>query len=333
MERNVKYDLETNRCYVYTTDMSNHGLPEFLFLNVPNDTTLTSICGWHISNRLGNELLEEIKQSVASSTTTSSSRLQPKKRRNSIGSSSGSTKRIFQDRNLSIYKVDVRVPNNNKNDDSSNNGGTEDDKKPSSSSSSSSPTTDNNEGEMITLEFRLRFVPSRTKLHKMLSSNFMNCHLCIHGIMVLIPCMSYENSRNYWGSIDQSLLKDLPTSNVYISPTKLDTYCNKIAKYHGTYKGEIPMHCVALLAGHHQIINKSSLLLDDDNNTVSTAASCTATRTSVKSNNNKTTTAKKKSKKRKLFSTTQQHQKSCKSYVAKKRLILQNNEESPSSDI
>jgi hypothetical protein len=98
-ERIVKYDLETNRCYVYTTDMSDHGLPEFLFLNVPNDSTLRSVCGWHISNRFGNELLGEMKQSVSSSSTTSSELQTQKKRRNSIGSSA-STRCIFQDRNL-----------------------------------------------------------------------------------------------------------------------------------------------------------------------------------------------------------------------------------------
>jgi hypothetical protein len=285
-ERNVKYDLKTNRCYVYTTDMSDHGLSEFLFLNVPNDSTLTSICGWHISNRFGNELLDEIKQSVSSSSTTSSELQKQKKRRNSIGSG-GSTRRIFQDRNLSIYKVDVRVPFKTDKDNDKKEG----DKKPSASP----PTTDDR-GEMITLEFRIRFYHPRGKLHKMLSSNFMNCHLCIHGIMVLIPCMSYQNSRNYWGSIDQDLIKDLPTSNVYISPSKLDTYCNKIAKYHGTYRGEIPMHCVALLAGKHQI-NQSSLLFDG-NDTVSSTSASTSASTATASVKSKT--SKRKSKKRKL---------------------------------
>jgi hypothetical protein len=59
--RNVRMDLKTQRGYVYTTDMKAHGLPEFLFLDVPNDDFAVSLCGRWITNHLMAGLKEEIR--------------------------------------------------------------------------------------------------------------------------------------------------------------------------------------------------------------------------------------------------------------------------------
>jgi hypothetical protein len=65
LERNVRMDLETKRGYVYTTDLAEHGLPEFLFLDVPNDDFAVSLCGRWITNHLVVALKEEIHSSRA----------------------------------------------------------------------------------------------------------------------------------------------------------------------------------------------------------------------------------------------------------------------------
>jgi hypothetical protein len=61
-ERNVQIDSSTNRGYVYTTDMTGMGLPEFLFLDVPNDPFAVSLCGRWITNSLLQNLAHDVEQ-------------------------------------------------------------------------------------------------------------------------------------------------------------------------------------------------------------------------------------------------------------------------------
>jgi hypothetical protein len=338
LQRNVRYDLVTNRCYVYTTDMSSYGLPELLYLNVPNDTTLTSLCGWHITNRFGNELLEKIVTTKFPSQEEDHAEQEKGSNRGCMSKARRVVRdRIIRERNLSIYQVDVVVPSktttkNSKHDPVTPHLSIDDstcipeqkhksnNRRTTKTTKTTTPTT-TPEGESITLGFRIRVVPPKNKIYMMLSSNFLNCHVCPHGIVVLIPCMSYQDSRDYWGTMDQTQVKDLPTSDVYISSSRIDSYCKKLAKYHGTYRGDIPVHCQALLDGSSRINNSS--LLDDDDDIPATPPTITITTTTPTSKN-----YKKKSKKRKSSPTkqAQEQESSPKVFVAMKRLLLRSKE-------
>lgn len=86
LERNVRMDFTTNRGYVYTTDLHDLGLPEFLFLDVPNDSFAISLCGRWITNHLSKTLKEDV---------------------DSIG---GRFRSIVKDCNLQTYQQDVFHP-------------------------------------------------------------------------------------------------------------------------------------------------------------------------------------------------------------------------------
>ncbi|KAG7363326.1 hypothetical protein IV203_026686 [Nitzschia inconspicua] len=87
LDRNVRMDFVTNRGYVYTTDMTDRGLPELLYMDVPNDDFAVSLCGRWITNQLLLALSEDIAE---------------------IG---GRHRLIVRSCNLQMYQQDIWHPN------------------------------------------------------------------------------------------------------------------------------------------------------------------------------------------------------------------------------
>lgn len=226
LDRNVVIDYATNRSYVYTTDLGGaFQLPEFLFLDVPNSVYAARSCGQYITNKLVMDLLSIAAQGA-----------------NVI------QKDILDDlvknTNKSVYGVhNIFVPSSPDQGHENNN----------MSSMTDIPV------QAISARFRLRFLQQGTQLHRMLCQNFMNGNKCQRGIMVFIPVMK-ENTpaEAFWGALEG--IERIPEDDRDISNAKLDKWCIRIARQHGTYRGKVSIHFDCFKSMEYNIFSSYSIL-------------------------------------------------------------------------
>ena len=224
LERNVVVDYDTDRSYVYTTDLGyKFNLPEFLFLDVPNSTFAARACGQYITNKFVQDLkkMAKIKEGYARASTIAARR--------------ESAERLAKLCNKSVYSVeDIFVPSQTCAHPYQNRTTHRD------STGIDVPV------QAISARFRLRYLNKRAFLHKILRHNFMNSHECNIGIMVFIPIMRRNTHADaFWGSLGG--VERLPcdehfkTQTQGLTNSKMDKWCIEIAVRHGTYRGQVSL--------------------------------------------------------------------------------------------
>jgi hypothetical protein len=225
-DRNVILAHGTKRSYVYTTDMIQHGLPEFVFLDVPDCPEAHQICGQWIVNQLAwqlrqalNEATDEasrqaiIKESNKNTFTVNKVIVPKKKHSIHVDGSSSSSP---NDRIGSAKKTRAAV---------------------------ATAIAANNDVREVSLKFRLRVAAPATKLYQMMCTNFLNNRFCPAGVVVVMPCMEPDSpAHEYWGNLDGCLPPHTKPKDQLedVFNQGLDAYIYKVAKSHGTYRGKIP---------------------------------------------------------------------------------------------